>query len=361
MTNANMLKEVVGDILNKTGRKPLKSLRFDIIKPKDLDQYIARLCVYVAPSYLPFATYDGGMIVFHLWPGRSIENSPILYISTDDQQAEFMCDKLSNLPSVLWLWVNSYFKQKSEVLHQATDQIAASIPRGQPVPQALWGLFEYELNRWAGDGDDYTNQAWVVAGVDHPFAGGPMLSFIMENDEALPRLEPFVVTRPDVPELVSALLATRAKAGLSCQAEEVLKVLYAEAWRQLDCIYDGMWRKRGKGICEWDCTLSNLENPEAVLGNTSLKALIGHPNTYSGEDQEGSNTLLTVAKAFQDQGDNEAALRQLRNAATVSILTSGEYDDELANKIAETCDAIAPDSLAAAVARESVRVRKQGP
>ncbi len=149
--------------------------------------------------------------------------------------------------------------------------------------------------------------------------------------------------------------------GLSIQADDVFKILSAEAWRELSCCLDGLWRRRGEGICEWDCTLRNIEDPESVLSGTPFEALIGHPNTYSGKDKEGSRTLLRVAEAFRKDGDRQGELRQRRNAATLSLITLGEYSTEDSMAIAQVCDAIAPDSLAATVARESARVHEQGP
>ena len=114
-------------------------------------------------------------------------------------------------------------------------------------------------------------------------------------------------------------------------------------------------------MCEWDCTLHNIENPTAVLRDTPFEALIGYPETYSGNDPDGPANLRAVAKAFRKLQDREGELRQLRNTATLYLIVGEEYPNSLGRAIAEVCDSLVPDSLAAAVARESVRTHKQGP
>lgn len=360
MSDATKLREAVCNVLGQVGRGNLQTLLFTPIESGDLDQYIARLSYHIAPSYLPFMTDDGGIMTFHLWPGREVHMSPVTYISNDSQEAQFVCDKLASLPSALWLWVCSYLEDEPEVLRQATDAITASVPDARPVPEALWSFIGQDLVRW-DPLDEYANRAWEIANLGHPFAGVPKLSFEMEPEEALPLLAPFVVSHPNVPELLSTLLDCQAKAGLTIQTDDSLRVLSSEAWRDFASHLDGRWRYGGQGVCEWDCTLRNLENLSGVLSSTPFESLIGHPDTYSGNDEEGSRLLVAVADAFRSLGDREGELRQLRNAATVSLITSGEYPTDLALRIAEVCDAISPDSLAAAVARESARVHEQGP
>lgn len=362
MTNQSTLLRLTAEaIRSQVNPEILKALFFEAIEPTNLDEYIARLTYFVSPSYLPFATYNGAMMAFHLWPDRDIHQSPILYIPTDEQQAKFVCDSLANLPTAIWLWVGSYFQKDVEGLRQNTQALVENIPGSRPVPDVLWDFLEYDPSWWSPNCDDYTNQAWEIAKVGHPFAGKPEISRHAEPHEVLPQLEPFVSSRSNIPELVSVLLATRTKMGLQSSVEDVLKIISAEAWRNLDCIYTGHWRTEGAGLCEWDSTLQGLENPGLSLKGSPFEVLIEHKDTYSGNNRDGCNLLISVAEAFRKLGDREGELRQLRNAATVSLITSGEYPIDLALRIADVCDAISPNSLAAAVARESARVHEQGP
>jgi hypothetical protein len=188
----------------------------------------------------------------------------------------------------------------------------------------------------------------------------PILEYGTAPAEALQALQPFVESRRGEPEVVAALLGTQVVAATPRAAQDVLFVLGAEAWRNLTCLR-GRWRARGSGMCEWDATLRNIDDPEATLRGTAFEPLIGHPATYSGEDKEGPARLLAVADRFREAGDRDAELRQLRNSAMLSVLSAGEYPLDVAERIASTCDAIVPASLAAAIARESARVHEQGP
>jgi hypothetical protein len=360
MSKMNKLSEAICNVLEQVGHENLQTLLFTPIEPSSLDEYVARLSYHVAPSYLPFMIDGGGIMAFHLWPGREISKSPITYISSDKQEAQFVCDKLASLPSALWLWICTYLRDRPEVLEQATNAIALSIPGAKPVPGSLWSFIEHDPVRWDPI-DEYANRAWEIADLGHPFAGIPKLSFRMQPEEVLPLLASFIVSHPNVPELLSTLLDCQTKAGLAIQTDDALRVLSSEAWRDFSSHLDGRWRYGGQGVCEWDRTLRNLENLSNVLNSTPFESLIGHPDVYSGDNNEGSKLLIEVANTFQLLGDREGELRQLRNAATVSLITSGEYPIDLALRIADVCDAISPNSLAAAVARESARVHAQGP
>jgi hypothetical protein len=365
MRNIAKLRGVIEDLIARVGSEPFSELLLSVIEPKDLEEYIARLSYYVAPSYLPFLTDDGGTMVVHLWPGRALEESPVLYVPTDEKEARFVCDRFTKLPTALWLWVARYFKDEPDVLRRAIEAVAAGIPGSKRPPDALWTLLKkspkFTPTLWASDAERYTNQAWMIADVGHPFVDMPKLKESMRPKKALSPLEPFVASRPDSPELLSVLLATQAEAGIPRRREDILKVLSSEAWRNLSCVIDGWWRKSGSGMCEWDCTLRNIEDPEAMFKGTPFAALIGHPETYSGDVPDGPANLIAVAKAFRKLQDSEGELRQLRNAATLYLIVGEEYPTSLGKVIAKVCDSLSPDSLAAAVASESARTHKQGP
>jgi hypothetical protein len=154
------------------------------------------------------------------------------------------------------------------------------------------------------------------------------------------------------------LIATRKKAGLYSDPDEILYVLSAEAWRS-PCIAQGMWRENGSGLCEWDSTLRYLDDPASLFNNTPYKPLIGHPETYSGADPKGPLTLAAVSEEFRARGDKENTLVQLRNAMAVAIQAMGRYPKELALAAAEVCDIIEKDSLAAMISRASVLIDRE--
>ncbi|NTU83504.1 MAG: hypothetical protein HGA45_29735 [Chloroflexales bacterium] len=365
MSDTQLLSTTLASLLDTVGRDPLKTLLFEPIEPADLDEHLARLAVFVAPSYLPFMRDESGMMVLHLWPGRDLWQSPVLYVPDDAREARFVADQPGNLPTALWLWVGRYFKEKPDVLRQATETVATGLPVARAVPDPLWTILKespkFSPTLWSPRADEYTRRAWELADVGHPFVGMPRFTDEMEASEVLPDLESFVASRPGVPELLAALLATRSEAKIAWSKEEGLTVLSAEAWRQLSCVIQGWWRKNGEGVCEWDCTLRNLKRRKTVLSKTPFAPLANHPEAYSGNDADGSGALIDVAAAFTSLGDHPGALRQLRNAATVALLANGGYTPDHCLRIARACDAVAPDSLAAAAAREIARVHHEGP
>ncbi len=360
---SNVIRDVVTDLLDEIGRDQLKDLMFEPIDMADVEQHLARLSVLAAPSYLPIAVYDGSLLAIHLWPGRDIRESPIVYLPHDEHGAQYICKDLTKLPCGLWLWVARYFKERQEILRNAVETITANIAGAQPVSEELWSLLtespSFEPTWWTPDCSEHTERAWHIGDVGHPFVGLPRIPFEATAEHAISLLQPFVNERSDCPELLSILLAAYAKAGMEPDRESILNVLSAEAWRRLECLLSGFWRLRGRGVCEWDATLRSIEDPEALLEGTEYHALAGHPDTYSEEDEQGPNTLIRLAQQFRETGDREVELRQLRNAALLQVLVWGGWRPQLAELIAESCAAIAPNSPASHLALESARVSPQ--
>jgi hypothetical protein len=357
MTDAARLHETLTDLV-KDIRDPLRQLGVSAAAAQDLDEYLARLCRHVAPSYLPFATESAGMFCVHLLPGREALDSPVVHVDNDAQEAQFVASSFRRLPAALWLWRSAYVEEPS--LREATDRLAAAIPGAHAVPAELWTYLDAKPGRWSAK-DRRAAEAWRVADVGHPLAGIPVPLFSTSLGEAQSQLETIPAENRREPEVLAMFVAMHAKAGKERSAADVLTVLSAEAWRELRCVGDGIWRVRGNGMCEWDATLKSVEDPRATLGGTPLEPLAGHPDTYSGSDEAGPARLMTVADRFRDAGDRENELRQVRNAATLSLLVAGGYPSKYAGRIAAIADTIAAGSPAAAVARESARVRDQGP
>lgn len=360
LTGLARLQDILTRLLVDEARTAMKALDVPSIDPGDLREYLARLRHSVAPAYLPFATYDGSMLVLHLWPGRPPEHSPVLFVSSDDQQATFICNTLTNLPTGLWLWVGRYFDDRQSLLRTALETITTHLPGARPVPEALWPLLEGASlpTWWELRGSEVTAQAWRLGDVGHPFLDFPSLRPIADKEEALPALQAYVDSHPDAqPELLAALLATQVARGVPRRRDLILKVLSAEAWRGLEPIVPGVWRKSGEGMPEWDSTLRYVEQPEQVLGGTPFEPLIGHPRAYSGQDEQGPQKLVEVSERFRAAGDLEGALRQVRNAAQCEVVTDGSCSEAMCLKVAEACEALEPGSLAAELARGCALVK----
>lgn len=355
MDPEKIVQTALVSFLNDEARSALEVLGLANVEPEAPGSYLARLR-FACPAYLPFATYDGSILGVHLWPGRPLEHSGVYYLPKDDQATKFICSARSDLPIGVWLWVAQYFKHRSSELRAAIATLELQIPDAHLLPAALWRLLEEspegEPTWWSWDATSETRRAWQVGAVQHPFVDVPALGNVEDATEALQILAPHVKDHPDsAPEIVAALLACQLEAGQARDGELALRVLSAEAERGGATIFDGGWRASGAGLCEWDCTLQGLEFPDKVLKGTPFEPLLGAPETYSGTDEGGAERLVEVAARFRAKGDVAGELRQLRNAAWVEAMTSGEVSKELCLAMADSADRIAPGSLAAALAR----------
>lgn len=325
------------------------------IAADDVEQNIARLARHVSPSYLPFATFDGSPLAIHVSPGVHVAASPVVYIETGSRVPKFVCGRFSDLACGAWLWIAQYHKSKRDVLRAATDSLAAGIPGGRHVPPALWDLLQtapdYEPTWWGYDPEPTTTRAWTLADVGHPFVD---LETVDRDDvdSALAQLIAYITRHPDAaPEILAALVAAQVATGQSPSREHLLRVLSAEAWLGGGEVVRGVWKDTGCGLTEWDSTLKIALAGTGALDGTPFAPLMNHPNTYSGKDKHGAALLIEVADRFRGTGDHAAEVRQLRNAAFVSLLAEGRYSTAFCRRVADGCDRVVPDSLAAKIAR----------
>jgi hypothetical protein len=322
-----------------------------------------------APSYLPFADNSADVFAVHLWPGRPLEESPIVQLPHDGDEIHFICKDITGFPSALLLRIGQYFGSKRDIFKKAMDQMTKSIPNAKPITDEFWVLFD-KMDKEDLCGywyyEEYTpelEQAWLLPAIGHPYAGVPRFDREAEAKDVLPILEEFVRKNPQ-PELMSLLLATQIKAGVSLKQEDLLALLSAEAWRETESLSNGDWKVYGynAGMGSWNTVFCKLPNPEELLKGTPFEPLIGKPKIYGQSRDENSPFILAeIAKAFCDAGDYPNALRQIRNAAKSSFEFADQYPQEFAEETAKICDLIEKDSLAAAIARESARLADAEP
>ena len=356
MDPRSLVESAVAGLLSARARDVLASIDLPAIDPGSLREYLARLR-FVAPMYLPFATYDGSPLGIHLWPGRPLSTSPIYYVPSDEQGATFVCASQADLPVGLWLWVAQYFKDRQDQLRAALEALQAEIPGGRAVPDELWRILlqaapEYEPSWWSPGGSEATQRAWRAAKVGHPFVDVPPLDDVEEPERAIAILQPYVDAHPDAaPEIVSALLAAQAQLGTAMDRAMALRVLSAEAERAGQTVFWGPWREYSEGLAEWDVVLRNLPDRRSMLHGTPFALLADAPETYSSRDPGGVARLVAVSEGFRDAGDAAGELRQLRNAAWLAALSDGVVPSELCVRIADSADRLEKDSPAGALAR----------
>ena len=223
MDDKARLCDALDRLWGQIGREALETLVFEPISAENLDLFLASLSERVAPSYLPFAADDLGVMAVHLWPGRAVEVSPIVYVEDDAFEAQFVCDSLASFPAAIWLWVGLLWRSELHVLRGAIEAMEMSIPNAKPVSDALWALRQdnvsYESDwHWYVDCSENTLHKWRLASVGHPLVDLPRVAGTAETMEVLAQLEPFIRKHPE-PELLSILVAAQGPLTLARVAQ----------------------------------------------------------------------------------------------------------------------------------------------
>lgn len=341
-------------LIPKASVEALGKIGLPAIAKADLEQNIARLAHHVAPSYLPFATFDGSPLAIHLYPDKEVSTSPVVYIDTSSRTPQLVCDQFNDLPRGAWLWIARYFKDDCDTLRTATNTLASNIRGARSIQPELWDILatapDYQPTWWGYNPKSATKQAWTIADVGHPFVE---LETVNKEDAntALAQLLTFMDghTNP-APEILAGYIAAQVATGKTPSHEYILRILSAEAWLGGEEILKGFWKKTGEGLCEWDGTLKIALGVSGSLVGTPFAPLIGHPDAYSGKDKNGSELLIEAAEHFRNVGDYAGELCQLRNSAFVSLYAKGSYSRSLCERIADACNRIEPNSLAAKLA-----------
>ncbi|MEW7281340.1 hypothetical protein ABW636_22360 [Aquimarina sp. 2201CG1-2-11] len=349
-------------ILDLINRQAIKNLMMEPVEGEMLKEVIARLCRIASPSYLPIARDSDGILAIHLWPGREIEVSPLVYIyNSDSYSPEFVCDQLASLPRAMWLRSAAYFTTEIEELKDTMNLMYAEIPSAKKVPEHFWDQIDESFSRWS-----YANivsrSLWEEANLEHHLTGIPIIDSLVEPEEALKTIESYVNNQSYVSkEVLSIFIGTQAKNKIAVSKENVLKVLEKEAWHSFDNQVRGYWKINGEGISTYDTVMKSIgDDFEEILGDTMFKPLIETPDVYTGQNPKGFIKLLKVAVECKKQKDYEMYLKQLRNTTVVSIMSMSSYDDALADLNIDACKLVNPDSLATALAIVSKDVKELG-
>lgn len=337
--SANILKEVDG-LLNANAKAALAELHFETVNGNAFNQILARLRQHVPPSYLPFASFDGAALAFHLFPGRELAQCPIVYIGIGSRSPKFVCRNVADLAIGAWLWVAPFFQNRVDTFRSAINTLCNEIAIARPVPPELWQLLEQAPEgepTWLGYGaSPLTSKAWKIADVGHPFADLYQIDFETPRKLALD-LQMMITSQADTtPQLLAALLAAQSACDEKPDQNIALRLLICEAWLGGEPALRTDWHFALDGLGEWSLALKFCD-PE-TLADTPFESLLGHPDAYSGKDPGSHDLLQIVASAFSEKRDYATEVRQLRNAAFVSLFIFGEYDDDACVKIAAACN-----------------------
>jgi hypothetical protein len=339
-------------VFEPMARRALTEVDVQPLDRRHFRQALAQLREHVPPAYLPFATFDGSPLALHLFPGRALNKSPIVYVGIGSRSPQFVCNELQSLPVGIWLWVAAYYKHRPDALRDATSKLSDSIPNARRVPDALWTILaqapEGEPTWWGSRPEQATREAWQVGDVGHPFA---LLSDIDDEnaDHALEQLQA-VTDNEDhpAPQVLSARIAAHLELGRPTERTAVLALLSSEAWLGGEPAFIADWLSAEDGLGEWSRA---LRAAAGLLRGTPFERLESHPNTYSGSDPEGPSLLAAVAGDFAARADPAGEVKQLRNSAFVSLFTTRAYDSAACDALANACDRSTPGSPAATLAR----------
>lgn len=355
MSNSSELQSELARILPGDAARALAQVGLPVIAPEDVVQHIARLTEHSSPSYLPFATFDGSPLAIHLSPGRDVLDSPVVYFSTGSRTPKFVCGNFRDLALGVWLWIAQYFKDRQVVLRSATDALATAIPGARSVPDSLWSLLQtapdYEPTWWGYGASQETTVAWTLAAVGHPYAE---LGTVDDKQPGIAagQLDAYASAHSNAaPQILAALISAQMGAAEPPNQDHIVRVLSAEAWLGDVEVVRAIWMRAEGGLNAWSIALHAALSIGGFLDLTPFAPLVGHGAAYSGKDPRGPKLLVEVADRFASLGNSGGEVCQLRNAAVVSLLTYGAYPKSLCDRIADACDNVSPNALAATCAR----------
>jgi hypothetical protein len=342
-------------LIPEPAAEALSEILLPAIQPSELRQNLARLRAHVPPAYLPFATFSGFPLAIHLFPGRELIDSPVVYIGSGSRVPYFVCGRFADLPRGAWLWVAAYNREDLASFQSAIGTLERIVPGARPVPPALWDLLESapdgEPTWWGYDAEETTTRAWLTADVGHPFIKLGDVDY-SDATKALGELQAFVAreTNP-APLILSALIAAQIECAQTPSRDHILAVLAAEAWLGGEMVLPVPLDPVERGMAAWSIALKAALAQGDLLSSTSFAPLVGHPEAYSGKDEEGPALLEDAAQGFRDGGDYAAEVRQRRNAAFLSLYTRGGYSQRQIQGIGDACQRVQPASLAVTLAR----------
>jgi hypothetical protein len=355
LSSFETLERELRGLIPEPASTALSKIQLPTIEPSDLRQQLARLRAHVPPAYLPFATSDGFPLAIHLFPGREVVDSPVVYVGSGSHSPKFVCGRFGDLPRGVWLWVARYHREDPTPFRSAIETLERTIATARPIPSGLWELLQgapaNQPTWWGYRAKETTTRAWLMADVEHPFV---RLGDVDSSDpnKALGELQAFVARETSSPPVIlSALIAAQLACGETPSLDHILAVLAAEAWLGGEMILRLFWAPLDEGMAAWSIALKAALAQGDFLSSTPFAPLVGHPEVYSGKDKEGPALLEQVAQRFRDGGDHAAEVRQRRNAAFLSLYTRGGYSQKQIQEIGDACERVQPASLAVTLAR----------
>lgn len=323
---------LISTILDVIGRDELRQYSLRTIEPDRALGELRQHAFHAGSAFVPFANEeDGSWLSVHLVPRQTLQRGAVMLIDNDFRIP--IAGALEHLPAALM------------IMRWGRPQ-AAPIPDSGALVEHLRSLPQDWLGSWATPHVAATREAWRLGAIEHPFEQFPDLPDLPRAAQVAGKFRPYLQDQKASVEMTAVAVSVllRAKEDVP---KEILERIFGAEWLTTTTIVSGArLRTHGEGIVDLDAVLANLGPQIELLRGTPFEPLIEHPRAYSGSDPEGPKTLQEVA----DRLDPPGALRQLRNALTVTIIGRLKGRRELEERIAEVTNVIEPGGPAAIMA-----------
>jgi len=318
----------------------IEHMWLNLVSASNLDELLARSLSVFSPVFLPVFERDGDIYAIHLQPKVSWQQSAWVYLPHDAAEPVLVASRLQYLPSgiIVPYLPTDRVEAIWDSLQSLVDCIpGATMPEKEPLldPDAEIAFLRTHL-------DPLDGAARIANAISRP----------TPKEQVPERVEAIMQELPDDTLTLAATALLRAEIGYADPLMPALKVITSEVF--LGFRYVNRWI-----VADSASELLELIRPIAMPGidEESPLALL---KAFSFNEPETASVLLEVATQFRNLGDEEQALNQLRNGATLAGI-DGNLDATWCNALAEEAQRVEPDCLAASLASLAAEVIHLGP
>ena len=333
---------------------------FTYFTPVADDPEVWTLCSRgVGPVFVPLVAQGSNPLGLHIQPGVPLADQHLATFYHESHGLCMMGRGLDRLLICLYLankytfhnWgESSQFLAWLEAVRAAAPTLLLGVPSELHTP-ALAAMTGSSWEPWGGEGADPYRHA------QNPLVGLAGCPDMFDETEALAQLEALADVDGADAHICALRAVLAAGNGRTLTAAQYMTWLPRESWYFLADFGCVGYYLPSAAAPAWHGVL-RYGFPE-VLRGTPFAPLERCPNAFN--DKAGVPILIEIADTYRDLGDRERELGTLRNAATVSLVTTHRYPAGLLERIASVCEAIEPGGFAGQVTLEYIEARKRRP
>ena len=314
----------------------IEHMRINLVSASNLDELLARSLSIFSPVFLPVLERDGDIYAIHLQPKVSWQQSAWVRLPHDAAEPALVASRLQYLPGGICVPPHLPTSRVEAIW----DSLQHLVNR---IPEATMPEKEPLLNPYA--------KIHLLRALLDPLDGAARIAKAIRPptpEEQVPeRVEAVAQELPDDIITLAATALIRAETGYADPLTPALKAITREVF--LGFKYANSWI-----VADSAPELLELIRPIAMPGIDAKNPLNSLKNS-SFKEVEAANALLEVATQFRNLGDEEQALNQLRNGATIAGIHGG-LDAIWCNALAEQAQRVEPDCLATSLASLAAEV-----